>query len=202
MIAYVFIFSLFILIGCGTSSQPKRSGPPPSTKTASPTYRQIEVLSRDAKKFPPIEVQKQMVAQIEEVAGPDSPALTAPLTNIGKDYLDKGNFSKAEAIFQRVLLIDTKHNANNFYYLALDKSNLALTKCYEQKFGEAETLAQDATGTFYRATSSGFKVNILQENAALFDKMSTCCKKFGKESEAKKYEKARDAILQQIWKRK
>ena len=182
------LISLLLIIACSTS--------PPVNKKSTQT-NQNTAFQRDTK-FPPIEIQKQIVAQVEKNQGPDHPALSKPLTNIAFDYFEKGDYSKAETIFERVLHIDEKHRSNDFFTLALDKANLAAAKCYGQKFAEAEVLAQDAGKDFYKAIGQGNNARILQENAGFFNSMCNCYKKFGKDAEARKYEKGRDEILQKL----
>ena len=174
----------FVIPGCAT---------PPATVNNS----QPKTLQR-GDNFPPIAVQKQIVAQIEKRGNPEDPALSTPLTNIAFDHFQKGQYAEAETAFERVLRIDQKHRGNDSLTLAQDAANLAVAKCYQQNFTEAEAVVQDAGKYFHKAIATGNNARIIQENAGFFDAMSNCYMKFGKESEARTYKTKRDNMLKAL----
>jgi tetratricopeptide (TPR) repeat protein len=175
---------LFAILGCAT---------PPTTVNKS----QPKTLQR-GDYFPPIAVQKQIVAQIEKSGNPEDPALSTPLTNIAFDHFQKEQYAEASALFERALRIDQKHRSNDSLTLAQDSANLAVAKCYQQSFAEAEVQVQDAGKYFYKSVGTGPNVRVIQENAGFFDTMCKCYKKFGKETEARTYETKRDSLLKTL----
>jgi tetratricopeptide (TPR) repeat protein len=173
-----------IVLGCATQPSTVNRGQPKTLQRGD--------------NFPPIEVQKQIVAQIEKSGDPEDPALSTPLTNIAFDLFQKGQYAEAENLFERVLRIDQKHRSKDSFTLALDTANIAVAKCYQQSFSEAEAVQQDAGKYFYKAIGTGNNARIIQANAGFFDAMSNCYRKFGKEIESRTYETKRDNMLEAL----